>query len=246
MRSTITGSPPIVLPSAIGEAMLRFLEIFAGEQFAQVDRLAALVRQFDADGVAALNHRDAGRDRRHRAGDVVGKPDHARRFDARRRFELIERDDRAGAHVDDLAFDAEIVEDAFEEARVLLERILRNLGADRLLRLGQHRDRGHDPFAASAARIALSTRRPARRSWAPPRGWRTRGAAEGSVERLRRGAHRRRDRSKRRRRRAGPTMARARCEGLGAGARMGEEPRVSSSRGAPSGAARLSRRARHE
>ena len=39
-----------------------------------------LVRQFDADGVAALNHRHTGRDRRHRAGDIVGEPDHPRGF----------------------------------------------------------------------------------------------------------------------------------------------------------------------
>jgi hypothetical protein len=31
-----------------------------GEQFAQIDRLAALVRQFDADGITARHHRDAG------------------------------------------------------------------------------------------------------------------------------------------------------------------------------------------
>ena len=146
-----------------GEPMLRFLEILAGEKLAQVDRLAALVRQFDADGVAALNHGHAGRDGRHRAGDVVGEPDHPRRLDPRRRLELVERDDRARAHVDDLALDAEIVEDALEQARVLLQRVLRNSGPGRFLRLGQHRDRGHDPLArgneanlaSTAARLAL-------------------------------------------------------------------------------------------
>jgi hypothetical protein len=40
-----------------------------------------LVGQFDADRVAARDHGDAPRSH-HRARDVVGKADHARRFDA--------------------------------------------------------------------------------------------------------------------------------------------------------------------
>ena len=59
-----------------GEPMLRVLEVLAGEKLAQVDRLPALVRQFDADGVAALDYGHAGRDGRHRPGDVVGEPDY--------------------------------------------------------------------------------------------------------------------------------------------------------------------------
>ena len=58
----------------------------------------------------------------HRAGDVVGKADDARRLDAGRRLELVERDHRAGADIDDLALDAEIVEHALEQAGILLER----------------------------------------------------------------------------------------------------------------------------
>ena len=99
-RSTITGSPPMVLPSAIGRRWFDLLEVFAGEKLTQKDGLAALVRQFDADGVAALNHRDTGRDGRHRTGDVVGEPDDARGFDARRRLELVEGDDRSRPHVE--------------------------------------------------------------------------------------------------------------------------------------------------
>ena len=143
------------------QAMVRLAELLAGEKLAQVDGVAALVRQFDADGVAALNYRDAGRDRGHRAGDVVGEPDDARGLDAGRRFEFVEGDDRAGAHVDDLAFHAEIVEDAFKQARVLLQRVLRDFGADRFLRLGQHRDRGHDPFATRPGRTCRTAARTA-------------------------------------------------------------------------------------
>jgi hypothetical protein len=130
-----------------GQPMLRVLEIRAGEKLAQVDRLPALVRQFDADGVAALDHGHAGRDGRHRAGDIVGEPDHPRRFDSRGRLELIERDDRAGTHVDDLPLDAEIVEDALEQARILLQRVLRNPRPGGFFWLGQHGDRGHHPVA---------------------------------------------------------------------------------------------------
>ncbi len=68
-------------------------------QLAQIDGLARRVRQFDADGVAAGHDGDAGGDRAHRAGDVVGKADDAGRFDAGRRLQFVERDDRdPGGH----------------------------------------------------------------------------------------------------------------------------------------------------
>ena len=123
----MTGSPPMVLPSAMASLCLESRKIGRGEQFAQIDGLAARVGQFDADGVAARHHGDAGGDRRHRAGDVVGEADHPRGFDARRRLEFVERHHRAGADVDDLAAHAEIVQHAFEQAGVLLQRVLRNL-----------------------------------------------------------------------------------------------------------------------
>ena len=124
-----------------GEPVLGFLEILARQQFAQVHRLAPLVGQFDADGVAPLHDGDARRDRRHRARDVVGEADDARRFDAGRGLEFVERDDRAGAHVDDFALDAEIVEHALEQPRVLLQRVLGDLRGDELLRFGEHGER---------------------------------------------------------------------------------------------------------
>ena len=117
------------LAEAERELVLRALEVLARQQLAQVDGLALGVRQLDADGVAALHDGDAGRDRAHRAGDVVGERDHARRLDAGRRLELVERDDRAGADVDDLAADAEILEHAFEQRGVLLERVGRRPSA---------------------------------------------------------------------------------------------------------------------
>ena len=51
--------------------------VVAGELLAQIDLLARRVRQLDADGIASGDHRDAGRQRAHGAGDVVGEADHA-------------------------------------------------------------------------------------------------------------------------------------------------------------------------
>ena len=83
--------------------------VFVGRQhLAEIDLLALVVRQLDADGVAARHHGDARRQRAHRAGDVVGQPDHARRLDAGRGLELVERHHRAGPGVDDLAAHAEV------------------------------------------------------------------------------------------------------------------------------------------
>ena len=96
--------------------------IAAGELFAQIDLLARRVRQLDADGVASGDHRDARGQRAHRAGDVVGESDHARRFDAGRGLELVERDHRARPRIDDLAAHAEIAEHALERGGVRLQR----------------------------------------------------------------------------------------------------------------------------
>ena len=60
---------------------------------------APVVGQLDADGVAAGHDGDAGGDRAHRAGDVVGEADHARGLGAGRGLELVERDHRVrGGH----------------------------------------------------------------------------------------------------------------------------------------------------
>ena len=109
-----------------GEPVLGPDEVLGGDELAQVDGLAPLVGQLDADGVAALDHRDAGRHGRHGAGDVVGEADDTRRLDARRRLEFVERHHGAGTHVDDLAADAEVLEHALEQPRVLAERIFRH------------------------------------------------------------------------------------------------------------------------
>ncbi len=96
-------------------------EFLGGELLAQHDFFALRVRKLDADGVPAGHHRDARRDRAHGAGDIVGKTDHARGFDAGRGFQLIQRHHRAGPGIHDLALDAEIFQHVFQRAGILLE-----------------------------------------------------------------------------------------------------------------------------
>ena len=91
-----------------GELVLGVGEIGRGDEFAQIDGLAARIGQFDADGVAPRHHGDAGRHRRHGAGDVVGEADHPRGFDARRRLEFVKRHHRAGVDTNDIALYAKI------------------------------------------------------------------------------------------------------------------------------------------
>ncbi len=88
-----------------------------------------MVGQLDADGVAALHHRDAGRDRAHRAGDVVGQRDHPRRLRPRRRLKLIQRHYRAGTDVDDLALDVEVPQHVLESRSILLQHFDRHFRA---------------------------------------------------------------------------------------------------------------------
>ena len=91
------------------------------EQFAQINFLAHRIGQFDADGIAARHDGDAGGEFAHGARDVVGEADHARRFDAGRGLELVERDNRARPRIDDFAAHAEIPQHAFQHAAVLLD-----------------------------------------------------------------------------------------------------------------------------
>ena len=123
------------LAEAQRQLELRGLEVLAADQFAEIDRLALLVGQFDADDVAARHHGDAGRQRRHRAGDVVGEADDARGLDARRRLQFVQRHHRAGADMDDLAAHPEILQHALEKPRIRLQRIRRDRRPSLLARL---------------------------------------------------------------------------------------------------------------
>jgi hypothetical protein len=96
-RSTMTGSPPMVLPSAERQLGLRVVVVAARQQLAQVDLSRLALGSSMPMALRPGHHGDAGGDRAHRAGDVVGEPDDARGLDAGRRLELVERDHRAGA-----------------------------------------------------------------------------------------------------------------------------------------------------
>ena len=150
---------------AEAERQLRLrLGVFVGRQhFAEVDLLALVVRQLDADGVAAGHHRDARRQRAHRAGDVVGEADDARRLDAGRGLQFIERDDRAGTRVDDLAAHAEVLQHAFQRLRALLDRFRARREAVGRLRHRQKRQFGK-LIAAVRALGGLGDARPCARA----------------------------------------------------------------------------------
>ena len=120
-RSTMTGSPPMVLPSAMASLCLVSAKSGEASEFAQIDGLAARIGQLDADGVAPRHHGDAGGNRRHRARDVVGQPDHPRRFDPRRRLEFVKRHHRAGMGVEHIAAHAEILQRLFQRVGVDLQ-----------------------------------------------------------------------------------------------------------------------------
>ena len=98
-----------------------FVVVLDPEQFAQIDLFAMRVRQFDADGITAGNHCDTSRERTHGTGDVVGQPDHPRRFDARRGLQFVQRHHRTGVSFDDFAANSEIPEHALQRSRIRIE-----------------------------------------------------------------------------------------------------------------------------
>ena len=133
------------------------LVVAGRQQLAQEHRLAPRVGQLDADDVAARHGGDARRYRAHRAGDVVGQADDAARLGAGRGLELVERDHRARPHLHDLALHAEIVEHGLEQAGVLLQRLLVDLGLGADAR-GQRQDveRRQLVFAGHEVELALA------------------------------------------------------------------------------------------
>ena len=111
-----------------------------GQQVAEIDGLAFLVGQFDADGVAALNHADPASAGGHGAGDVVGQAHHAGVLHAGGGSQFIEGDHRAGADLVDNALDPELGQHALQHLGVLLQGFLVH-GGDTGLRLGQEAQR---------------------------------------------------------------------------------------------------------
>ena len=93
----------------------------AGDQLVEHDGFAIGVRQFDADHGAARNGRDTRGEGGHVARHIVGQLDDAARLDAGGGLQLIHGDDRTGANLGDRALHVEVVEHAFEQARIALQ-----------------------------------------------------------------------------------------------------------------------------
>ena len=104
------------------------LEICGLEHLAQIDGFAGVVRQLDADGIAARDHSYTSRDGAHGAGDILRERDDAGGFDARGGLELVERDHRPWMDMNDLAFHAEVADDLLDPSGSLLENILGETG----------------------------------------------------------------------------------------------------------------------
>src|SRR5262245_19985008 len=98
-----------ILAEREGKPRVSLLEVGGFEQLAEQNDLTTIVGELDTDGVAAWHDGDAGRDRAHRARNVVGKADHARGLGARRRLKLIKGDHGAWPDIGDFALDAEIL-----------------------------------------------------------------------------------------------------------------------------------------
>ena len=131
-----------ILAEHENERPARPVESRGFEQLAERHGLPPPVGHLDADHAAPGHDRGADRDRAHRTGDIVGEPDDAGRFRARRGFEFVERHHRARTHPGDRALDAEIVEHRFEQPRVLLQRLgIDARRARRRLRRRQQLDR---------------------------------------------------------------------------------------------------------
>src|SRR5690606_37349220 len=58
-------------------------------------------------------------------GNIVSQANYPRGLDAGSRFKLVKGDDRAGTDVEDLALDAEIFQNTFEQAGVLFQHLSR-------------------------------------------------------------------------------------------------------------------------
>ena len=118
------------------------LEALGAHELPQVDRLALVVGQLDADHVGARDHGDADRDRAHRPGDVVGQPDHAAGLGARGRRQLVAGHHRAGPDLDDLAAHPEVLQHRLQEPGVLLQGVAVHRPVARVFgRVGQQAQR---------------------------------------------------------------------------------------------------------
>src|SRR3546814_12807835 len=97
------------------------MERRAAEQLVKHDRLARSIGQLDAYDGAPWDGREARRQWRHVARDVVGQVGNAARLRARRGFEFVHGDDRTGPDRGDDALHLKILEYRFEQSRVAFQ-----------------------------------------------------------------------------------------------------------------------------
>ena len=98
---------------------LRLEELLVLEDFAKLHALELLVRHLDADGGLAGNRLDAHRCRGETQREIVGEVRDLADLDARCRLELIARDGRPVAGVDDLCLDVEVLERLLQDVRLV-------------------------------------------------------------------------------------------------------------------------------
>ena len=98
------------------ERVFGFAEGRVFQKVFEPDGFTVFVRHFNADGIGTGNDGNTHRNRRHRAGNVVGEADDAGSFGARSRFEFVEGNDRSGADFDNFAVDAEFLQNVFQIA----------------------------------------------------------------------------------------------------------------------------------
>jgi hypothetical protein len=109
------------------------------ENLGELDRLTALVRQFEGHVVLARDRLDdANRHERQRARQILRETDDLAALHARRRLDFIARDDRPRIRGNHTHLDAEVLQLLFDEPRRVFERI----GGDGFLRLGRRIEQG--------------------------------------------------------------------------------------------------------
>ena len=113
-----------VLAQRQGQAHGAVPEIACRQYLAQDHLFAVDVGQFNPDDRPPRHGGHAGRQRRHRPGDVIGQTDHAAGFQARGRFKFVHGHDRAGADTGDFALHAIVVQHRFQHAGVFLQRLM--------------------------------------------------------------------------------------------------------------------------
>ncbi|MND86709.1 hypothetical protein D3C80_786870 [compost metagenome] len=108
------------------QTIVRGFERTRVDHLTEINRFAIGIRQFNTDDIATRNDGDASRQCRHRTGNIISKTNDTGRLHTRCRFKFIERNDRAGANMNDLATHAKIFQHAFKKASTAFKHFLRD------------------------------------------------------------------------------------------------------------------------